>query len=269
VKQPRSSSRDHYSYTVYADPANARTFDERRFGGPIGDLVATTEARVLLEYAGQVRGRAVLDVGTGTGRAALILAREGATVTAIDASDAMLEIARQHAEAEGLSVRFSTGDAHALEFPDRSFEIAVSLRVLMHTPDWRRSVAELCRVADRLVIVDYPSSHSVAIVQSLARRATYTVKRVLRSGGSPESPASRELAEPYRVFADHTIARAFEDNGFRIRTVHRHFVLPIALHKTIGHARFTTWSEGLLARAGLLDRLGSPVSIVAERRGSL
>ena len=29
----------HYSYTMYADPDMARTFDERRFGGPIGDLV--------------------------------------------------------------------------------------------------------------------------------------------------------------------------------------------------------------------------------------
>ena len=36
----RATSRDHYSYTVYADPATARTFDERRFGGPIGELVA-------------------------------------------------------------------------------------------------------------------------------------------------------------------------------------------------------------------------------------
>ena len=30
-------SRNHYSYTTYADPETARTFDARRFGGPIGD----------------------------------------------------------------------------------------------------------------------------------------------------------------------------------------------------------------------------------------
>ena len=29
-------SKDHYSYTVYADPATAKSFDKRRFGGPIG-----------------------------------------------------------------------------------------------------------------------------------------------------------------------------------------------------------------------------------------
>ena len=36
---------DHYSYTTYADPETARTFDDRRFGGPIGELVAGMQAR--------------------------------------------------------------------------------------------------------------------------------------------------------------------------------------------------------------------------------
>ena len=30
----------HYSYTVYADPAMAQSFERRRFGGPIGEYVA-------------------------------------------------------------------------------------------------------------------------------------------------------------------------------------------------------------------------------------
>ena len=34
---------EHYSYAHYADPATAQTFDARRFGGPVGELVA--EAR--------------------------------------------------------------------------------------------------------------------------------------------------------------------------------------------------------------------------------
>ena len=59
---------DHYSYTMYADPAMARSFDECRFGGPIGELIAGTQARVIANMVGRVHGRSILDVGTGTGR---------------------------------------------------------------------------------------------------------------------------------------------------------------------------------------------------------
>lgn len=58
------AGQDHYSYTVYADPATARTFDDLRFGGPIGDLVAEEQSRILRDI-GDIQGRPILDVGTG------------------------------------------------------------------------------------------------------------------------------------------------------------------------------------------------------------
>jgi ubiquinone/menaquinone biosynthesis C-methylase UbiE len=244
---------DHYSYTTYADPETARTFDARRFGGPIGDLVASEQARVLANLIGTIRDRVILDVGTGTGRAALLLARGGANVTGVDASNEMLAVARRRAADEGVPVRFLTGDAHALEFLDRSFDVALSLRVLMHTPQWKRCIAELCRVANRLVVIDYPSAHSAAAIESMARGVAY------KFGFK---------TEPYRVFTDRAIAEAFARHDFRIRSVHRQFVLPIALHKAIGSRRFTTATEEMLDRAGLLGWLGSPVTLVAERCAS-
>jgi SAM-dependent methyltransferase len=244
---------DHYSYSHYADPATARSFDDRRFGGPIGDLVASAQARVLANFIGSIRNREILDVGTGTGRAARLLARGGARVTAVDASEAMLDVARQRSARDGVVVKWQIGDAHALDFADRSFDVVVSLRVLMHTPQWRRCIAECCRVAGRLVVVDYPSAASFAHLESIARRAAHAIG---------------VRTEPYRVFTDREIAGAFERGGFRVRSVHRQFVLPIALHKAIGSRRFTLGVEGLLDRAGLLKLVGSPVSIVAERCAS-
>ena len=246
-------SGNHYSYTTYADPETARTFDARRFGGPIGELIASTQARVLANLIGTIRHRAILDVGTGTGRAALLLARGGANVTAVDASSEMLAVARRRATEEGAAVRFLVGDAHALDFPDRSFDVALSLRVIMHTPQWRQCIAELCRVADRLVIVDYPSAPSFAALESVARRITHTVGF---------------KAEPYRVFTDRTIAAAFATHGFRVRSVHRQFVLPIAFHKAIGSRRFTIAVETFLDRIGVLGIVGSPITLVAERCAS-
>jgi hypothetical protein len=123
----------------------------------------------------------------------------------------------------------------------------------MHTPRWRACVAELCRVAERLVIVDYPAAASFAALESGARRVMHGVG---------------VKTEPYRVFTDRTIADAFEQSGFRVRSTHRQFVLPIAFHKALGSRRFTSSVEDLLARMGLLKALGSPVSIVAERCAS-
>jgi len=252
VTKPRA--RDHYSYSAYADPAMARSFEERRFGGPIGEYVAATQARVLANMVGRIQDRDVLDVGTGTGRAAFILALGGAKVTAVDASEEMLAIARQRAAEQSLTtIKFKRGDAHALDFADRSFDAVVSFRMLMHTPQWKRCVAELCRVAERLVIVDYPSATSVALFESLTRRLTH---------------AMGAKTEPYRVFTHGAITGAFDRNGFRIRSVHRQFVLPIALHKAIGSRRFTRSTERLLDHAGLLKPFGSPVTLVAERCAS-
>jgi ubiquinone/menaquinone biosynthesis C-methylase UbiE len=247
-----SQDKDHYSYTLYADPATAKHFDARRFGGPIGDLVASQQAAVLGQFLGPVAGRSILDVGTGTGRAALLLAAAGASVTGIDASEEMLAIARTRVQ-PGQPVTFVHGDAHALAFPDRSFDMAVSLRVLMHTPRWRQCVAELCRVSRHLVVLDFPSARSLALAQSVGRKVFHA------AGGK---------TEPYRVFLDSTIEHEIAKHGFRVRNVNRQFVLPIALHKTVGSPAVTTLSERVLEKVGLLRAVGSPVTLVAERCAS-
>lgn len=241
----------HYSYAVYADPDMAERFDTMRFGGPIGALLAESQERVLLDFLGDVRGRAILDVGTGTGRAALALAARGARVRGLDASAEMLAVARRRADAAGLDVEFTTGDAHELPVDTASADAVVSLRVLMHTPGWDRCIAELCRVAREKVVVDFPSAASVAAFQSLARRAGLARHR-----------------EAYRVFRLKTIDAAFAAHGFVVTGVHRQFVLPIALHKAVGVPAFTRGTERALRTIGLLRLFGSPVTVLAVRQGS-
>jgi ubiquinone/menaquinone biosynthesis C-methylase UbiE len=243
--------RDHYSYTVYAEPATARRFDQLRFGSPIGQLVAAREAEAFSRLVGPAAGRSILDVGTGTGRIALILTSAGAAVTGVDASEEMLKVARERAAAQHVNVRFVTGDAHALGFPDRSFDAVVSSRVLMHTPRWQVCVDEWCRVARERVVIDYPSARSLALLESLGRRASYAL------GGATE--------QPYRVFFDRELSAAFQRNGFEIRARHRHFVLPIALYRLFGSPRLAEMSEDTLRRLGFSRMFASPVTVLAER----
>ena len=250
---PRSSHADHYSYQVYADAGMAESFDARRFSGPIGQLLAGDQEDVLAAFLAPVEGASVLDVGTGTGRAAIALAHRGARVTGVDASEEMLAVARRRALDANAAIELSRGDAHALTFRDRSFDAVVCLRVLMHTPDWRRALAELCRVANGRVVFDYPALCSMAALQSAARRVAHT---------------AGVRTEPYRVFSDRAIRDALDDSGFRVVRTHRQFVLPIALHKQLGKASATRAVEGTLRRAGLTGLFGSPVTVLAERCAS-
>ena len=247
---PLPAREDHYSYAAYADPRMAETFEAARFSGPIGRLLADTQEQVIADFLSPVTGTTVLDVGTGTGRAAIALARRGATVTGIDASAEMLAVARRRATEAGATVTFLQGDAHGLSVPDRAFDAVICLRVLMHTPDWRRSLGELCRVARHRVVLDYPARSSAALVQSVARRIAH---------------AFGAEVEAYRVFGRREVADALTANGFRIVRTHKQFVLPIALHKRLGSAAATGRIEAALERAGLRGLFASPVTLVAER----
>jgi SAM-dependent methyltransferase len=162
----------------------------------------------------------------------------------------MLAVAERRARDAGVAVTFSPGDAHRLDVPDRSFDAVVCLRVLMHTPDWRASLRELCRVAADRVVFDYPSLYSAAAIQAAVRRVT---RRFDAS------------VEAYRVFSPSAVARALAGAGYRVAGEHRQFVLPIALHKAVNSEAWTTRVEGALERAGIMRRLGSPVTVLAER----
>jgi SAM-dependent methyltransferase len=243
-------SRQHYSYTHYADREVAEGFDALRFGGPIGRYLLEAQQALLLDALAPAAGRLVLDVGTGTGRAALALAAAGARVTGVDASREMLSVARARAAALGLAPTFEVADAHALPFAPRSFDAAVCFRLLMHVTDWRGCVKELCRVSRGRVVLDFPARSSFAALESLGRRA---------------AAAAGRTTEPYIVLAERDVRAELASNGFRVTAVHRQFVLPIALHKAIGSVGMTTALERGLRVFGLRRLLGSPVTMVAER----
>jgi ubiquinone/menaquinone biosynthesis C-methylase UbiE len=88
----------------------------------------------------------VLDVAAGNGNASLAAARRWCDVVATDYVPALLDRARERAEADHLQVNFQEADAEALPFADGRFDVVVSTFGVMFTPDQDRAAAELARV---------------------------------------------------------------------------------------------------------------------------
>lgn len=103
-------------------------------------------APILCAAAGVAPGARVLDVACGTGivtRTAADLVDPGGTAVGVDLNAAMLTVARRVRP----DVDYRPGDAAALPFPDRSFDVVVSQMALMFLPDRARALAEMARVA--------------------------------------------------------------------------------------------------------------------------
>jgi tellurite methyltransferase len=92
--------------------------------------------------------RRVLDLGCGLGRHALLLAREGMTCHAVDASRAGLEALRAVADDEGLSVDTRTAMLSSLPYEDGWFDYVLAFNVVYHGTgqDAARALAEVRRV---------------------------------------------------------------------------------------------------------------------------
>jgi malonyl-CoA O-methyltransferase len=107
-------------------------------------LLALEEPRVR-SVIGNPTGLSALDLGCGTGRHALWLSAAGASVTAVDFSEGMLEQARCKAAAD--RVQFLSHDLHVpLPLAGESFDLVVSGLVLEHLRELGPFFAEARRV---------------------------------------------------------------------------------------------------------------------------
>jgi SAM-dependent methyltransferase len=106
-------------------------------------------ARTAIATLGLVPGRSVLDVGAGSGGAALELAEQGLRVTAVDASSRMVERIWARAAERGLSIDARVMDGQALDFDDATFDAALSVLGIILFPDAERGLAEMRRVVRR------------------------------------------------------------------------------------------------------------------------
>ncbi len=127
-------------------------------------------ARRLLEAARPCVGERVLDIGTGTGllaRLAAPMVGENGMVVGLDASEVMLEVAREAAEREGLSIEWTVSSAEALPFLDDSVDLVLCQAAMMFFSDRSAATKEMRRVLS-------PGGRAaVAVFQSLNQHPFY------------------------------------------------------------------------------------------------
>ena len=101
---------------------------------------------ILVDACGVAPGARVLDVGAGTGNAAIPAARAGARVVASDLTPELLATGRRDAVAQGLQIDWHPGDAEALPYPDATFDVVMSCVGVMFAPHHQSAADELVRV---------------------------------------------------------------------------------------------------------------------------
>jgi len=164
----------------------------------------------ILDLAGDVAGRRILDVGCGAGPVLVALRDRGAIVTGVDPSAKMLELARQRL---GDGTALEQADLrYPLPFPGGAFDDVIACLVLHYLRDWTAPLAELRRVlapGGRLIVaVNHPFVYKLA---------------------HPDGDyfATREFSEDYTFSGQsavltywhrplHAVTGAFIDAGFRI-----------------------------------------------------
>ncbi len=103
------------------------------------------ENQYALSQLGDLKGKRVLELGSGAGEGAVYFALQGAEVTATDISSGMVAVIGRLAEKFDVKVAAQVMPAEVLDFPGASFDVVYGNGVLHHV-DFRKAVQETARV---------------------------------------------------------------------------------------------------------------------------
>lgn len=214
----------------------------------------------MLEAVGACQGMALLDVATGPGYLAAAAAARGASVTAVDFSSTMVELARsRHPD-----VQFQEANAESLPFPDASFEALTIGFGLLHFSDPDKALAEARRVlrtGGRLAFTVWAAADK-AVGFGLVARAIQAHGNL--NVGLPDGPPFFRFSDPAEC------RRTLSALGFvrvQVSEIAQTWRFPSAAAWIEGVARSTVRTAALL-RAQSEEAMASIRAALIEAAGS-
>lgn len=229
---------------VWPDVETSSDAYANRFSGEAGAYLLKVQSEGLESLLRRSKGaepiQSALDVGGGHGQLIDSLLRTGAKVTVLGSDNRCGERIRSSQYAN--QVAFARGELLSAPFEDGSFDLVTSIRLLAHMTHWHVLIAELCRVARRHVIVDYPT---LVGLNALALPA-HPIKRAIEKD-----------TRTYRSFWPWQINRVFARHGFRPSGTYKQFVVPMGLHRMAGTRIAPV--EQALRTTGITRLTGNPV----------
>ena len=190
----------------------------------------------------QWQGKTVLDLGCGGGFMSEALAARGAIVTGIDPAAGAIAIAKQHAGAQGLPIRYVVGSGEALPLDDHCMDCVVCVDVLEHVADLDVVLDEVKRVLKPGGKFLFDTINRTMLATLFVVHFGETVLRLLPKG--THDPA---MFIPPKQLQDMLAARGFSNikmSGFGPRGLDRKLDvtfgrLPMLSVMYIGHAVLT------------------------------
>jgi SAM-dependent methyltransferase len=235
----------------YMETADIETASEdyaKRFSGDIGNYFLSVQTELTLELLKNYHIKTILDVGGGHSQLAIPLVKNGYEVTVVGSDESCRK--RLDRLLEFNKFEFRVCDMLDLPFDNNSFDAVLAFRLLPHVCRWKALIEEMCRVSNKIIIIDYPDIRSFNILYKFM----FGIKKILEGN-----------TRPFSLFSRNQIARELYQYGFGRIVYKSEFFMPMVVYRILKSVTFAQTSEFLFRTIGLTKLLGSPIILRAEK----
>lgn len=219
-----------------------------RFAGSTGQWFLEVQAKATSSCLSSMAPGRVLDAGGGHGQNVETVLSLHHQLYILGSAESCTH--RLQENIDNGDIEFEQGYLTRMPYADRSFDASISYRMLPHLNDWQTHIAELCRVSDTLVIVDFPTLRSVNYFSEVL----FTMKKKLEKN-----------TRPFLIFKEKAVVSEFEKYGFKVDRRIGQFFFPMALHRALKSVMLSRLLEAFSRLTGLNTIFGSPL-IISFRR---